>query len=290
MPATELSGIGYLSADTNLAFAVQPGPVLAYAARTHQDPRELILKMGVPSRVLDPLLNLGITLDQIDHIAAGTCLGDAAAEIRFTLVLTLRSAPTDEADLLRRLRARPQPKGRGLTDVQFGDFPMTLVRVSPTVWVFGADAKKDLDAVTKGGHGTGCKHLPASLFQMIAKEVPQDAAAWVATSDERWAEKPGVRLLIETILKKPEWLDAIKQGRAGMVAVSVDENPRLRIVVKTADADSAERLGAFLAKRAGGDEKIQQGTTGETVFFDTPIDPAKAFLTVEQLLGGIRKQ
>jgi hypothetical protein len=120
--------------------------------------------------------------------------------------------------------------------------------------------------------------------------VPEDAPTWVATSDERWAEKPGVRLLVETIWKKPEWLDSIKQGRAGMIAVSVDEHPRLRIVVKTADTDSAAKVRAFLAKRANRDEKIHLGGTGETVFFDTPIDPAKAFSTVEQLLGEPRKE
>ena len=46
-PATQLIGLGYLPADTNIAFAVQPGPALAYAERVKQDSRELFTKAGI---------------------------------------------------------------------------------------------------------------------------------------------------------------------------------------------------------------------------------------------------
>lgn len=284
IPATGLSGIGYLSVDTNIAFAVQPGPVLAYARRTNQDARELILKLGIPANVLDAILNLGIPLDQIDHIAGGTSFGDAAAELRLTLVLTLRTPPTDEDEFLKRLKAKPQPGGKARHDAELAGLPLTLARISPTVWVFGASAK-DFDSVNKGGHGAGCKHLPVGLFEMLTKEVPPEAAAWLATNDERWAEKPGVKLVANTLLKKTEWLESIKKGRAGMAAITFGEQPRMRLFVKATDAETAKKVRAFFAERAGNDEKIRHGGDGDTAFFDTPIDPAKVFTTVQQFLG-----
>ncbi len=91
-PATELQGLGYLPADTNIAFAVQPGPFLAYATRTKQDPREVMVRAGLPGKVFNTVMELGLTLPQIDHIAGGTYLGNGNFELRFTLALVSPSA------------------------------------------------------------------------------------------------------------------------------------------------------------------------------------------------------
>src|SRR5262245_48164937 len=59
-PATQLVGLGYLPADTGIAFALQPGPAIAYARRTNQDPRELITKAGIPRQMLEAIDQLGV--------------------------------------------------------------------------------------------------------------------------------------------------------------------------------------------------------------------------------------
>ncbi len=290
LPATQLEGLGYLPADTNIAFAMQPGAVVTYARTTNQDVRELIIKAGIPARVVDSLTNLGITLGQIDHIAGGTCVGNAAVEVRLTMVLTLRQELDDEDNFLEHLKAKHQPGGKDRYEVKFGDLPMTLARVSSTVWVFGFDAKKDLEAVDKGGYGAGANQFPAGLRDTLLQQVPAGAAAWVVTNDERWSEKPGVKFVIENLLKKPEWLPVLAQGRAGMAAITFSEQPRVRLYVKTADAATGLRVRNYFAERAGTDDKIQHGGDGESAFFDSPIDPAKAFATIQQFLSDTPKK
>lgn len=50
-----LVGLGLLPPDCNVAFAVQPGPLLGYAARTNRDPLDLLAQAGVPARVFATL-------------------------------------------------------------------------------------------------------------------------------------------------------------------------------------------------------------------------------------------
>lgn len=290
--AVELAGLRYLPADTNIAFAAQPGAILAYATRTNQDARELILKAGIPAKVLDSLTTLGLTLAQIDSLVGGTFVGDRAVEIRLTLVLTLRTPPTDEDDFLRRLKAKNQPGGKGHHDVEFAGFPFTLGRVSPTVWVFGFDSKKDMEAVERGGYVAGGRQLAGGLQDMLSQQVPADAAAWIATNNERWAEKPGVKLLLETetLLKKPEWLPTLAKGRAGMASLSFGDTPRIRLFVKASNAANGQQARNYFAERAATDAKIQHGGEGEAAFFEAPIDPATAFATLQKFLGDTTKK
>ena len=106
IPADQLVGLGYLSDDTNITFAVQPGPILAYAERMKKDPRELLIQAGIPAKVYDSFTSLGLTLQQIDHIAGGTSFGDIAFTLRLTLVLVLRGPFSDEDEFLHKLKAR----------------------------------------------------------------------------------------------------------------------------------------------------------------------------------------
>ena len=162
--------------------------------------------------------------------------------------------------------------------------PLTLAPVSPTIWVFGFDAKKDLDAVERGGYGPGGKQLAAGLREMLAERVPPEAAVWIATSDERWGDKPGVKLAA-AFLGKKEWLPVLAKGRAGMLALSFGDPPRLRLFVKTADEATGQQLRNYFKSQAATDDKVQHGGAGEFAFFDMPLDPSNAFATLERFLA-----
>jgi len=289
VPPSQLAGLRYLPADTNIAFALQPGGVLAYAARTNQDPRELILKAGIPAKVLDSLTALGLTLQQIDSLVGGTSVANGAFEIRLTLVLTLRTPIADEEEFLRRLKAKNQPGAKGRHDVEFAGLAFTLARVSATVWVFAFDSKKDLDSLDKD-YSVGGKQFPQPLADMIAQQVPPEAAAWIATNDERWAEKPGVKLVVEMGMKKPELLPTLSKGRAGMASLSFGDTPRLRLLVKATSNANGQQVRNYFAERAASDAKIQHGGEGESAFFDAPIDPATAFATLQKFLSDTTKK
>ena len=279
-PATQLVGLGYLPADTNIAFAVQPGPALAYAERVKQDPRELFANAGIPRQLFDAIASMGLTLPQIDHLAGAT----SAGELRFTFVLVLRRPPADEDDFLQKLKAKKQPGPKARYDVSLAGIPLplTLARVSPTVWVFGFDAKKDLEAVNRGGYGPGGKQFPQPLAEMIAQRVPPDAAAWLATNDERWTEKPLIQLLLGQMMGKKE---VLAKGRAVAASLSLDDPPRLRLFVKAADEATGQQVREYFAKRAAADDKARHGGAGELAFFDIPIDPAATFATLQQFLS-----
>lgn len=287
----ELSGLGYLPADTNVAFAAQPGPVIAYAARHNRDPRDLLVKAGIPVQLLDAVSNTGLTLAQIDHLAGGTCFGDGVFEMRFALVLVLHRPIADEDTFLDKLKAKPLPGPRERHEAEFANLPvkMTLAKVSPTVWVFGADAKKDMEAADRGGYGAGGKQFPTGLVEMITQRVPPDAAAWAATDDGAWADKPGVKLLV-LLLKKGEWLAPMARGRAVAASLSLGDDPRLRLFVKAADAETGQKLRDYFKEKAATDEKVRHGGGGELAFYDAPVDPADSFATLERFLRDAGKK
>ena len=276
-----LVGLGYLPADTSVVFAVQPGPVLAYAQRTKQDPRELLIKAGIPRQAYDAFASVGLTLQQIDHIAGGVSVG----EIRFALVLVLRRPPGDEEEFLKRLKATKQNGPKERYTIELGGLPLTLARVLPTVWVFGFDSKKDFEAVDRGGHGPGGKQFAPALREMIEQHVATEAAAWVATSEERWAEKPLIQFAIGQFAGKKEWVAVLAKGRSLAAGISLGDPPRLRLFVKTADEATAQQLRAYFAKRAASDEMASHGGAGELAFFDTPMDPSTVFATLQQMLS-----
>ncbi len=284
IPADQLIGLGNLPDDTNIVFAIQPGPVVAYAERMKKDPRELLIQAGIPARLYDQLTSLGLTLQQIEQVIGGTSLGDGAVTPRFSLVVVLRGPLTNENEFLHKLQARKQAiKER--YDIELARLPLMLARVSPTIWFIGWD-DKDFKAVDRGGHGAGGKQLPFGLRQAIADQVPPDAAIWLAANDEQWAEKPAVKLLLETeLFGKKEWLPVLAKGRSALVALSFDEPPRLRLFFKTVDAATGIQLRNYFQKIAGKDEKIRQGGEGESAFYDAPIDPMNSFSTIARFLS-----
>ncbi len=288
IPADQLIGLGYLPADTNIAFAVQFGPVVAYAERIKKDPRELLVQAGIPAKVYDSFTSLGLTLAQIDHIAGGSSLGDVTFSLRLSLVVVLRGPLTDENEFIHKLKAKKHAiKER--YDAELAGLPLNLVRVSPTIWVFGLD-EKDFKAVDRGGFGVGGKQFPAGLSQATAEQVPPNAAVWLATNDEQWSEKPGVKLLVGEVMKKKDWLPVLASGRSASVSLSLEDQPRLRLFIKTTDEPTGDHLRKYFQKLATNDDKIRHGGGGTLAFYDAPIDPLNGYATISRFLSETGKQ
>lgn len=278
-PPAELGGLGFLPADCNIVFAVQPGPLLAYAGRTNQNPRELLTKAGIPGAVLATLDKLGITLPQIDHIVGGTKLADDVVELRLALALVLRRPLADEDKFLDALAAQKTGGGDVMPRYKAtaGGLPLLVTRMSPTIWVFGLD-EKDFDALNRGG-----PDWRPGKFEALVARVPADAAAWFATDSDRWADKGPVKLLVGQVMGKKDWLPVLAKGQAVAAGLSFDDPPRLRVFVRCVDSATGEKLRAYFAGKATA-EGAQSGGAGEWAMFDTPIDPASGYATVKQFL------
>lgn len=285
-PAVQLSGLGFLPADTNIVFAFQPGPVLAYTARINRDPQDLLLQTGNFARSLDFLTHLGITLSQIDHLVGGTSLGDGAFMLRLTVVLVLRKPLADEDEFLHKLKAR-ELSGKPRYTIDLNGFPLLLARVSPTTWVFGYD-DSDFQAVDRGGYPFGGKQFPDGLTRSIVK-IPLNAAVWIATDDEQWAEKPGIKLAIGEWLKKKEWLPVLAKGRSALVTMTFDEPPRIRMFIKTIDETTDQQLLTFFKKQTEMNDGIQQDIAEDLVFFDAPFNPMNVIPTIKKYLDSAGK-
>jgi len=288
IPADQLIGLGYLPDDTNIAFAIQFGPVAAYADKMKKDPREMLVQAGIPPKVFDDLSGAGLSLSQIDHLVGGTYLGDGAVTPRLSLALVLRRPIEKEDEFLHKLQARKR-SSKERYDIELAKLPLILARVSPTIWFFGLD-EKDFKAVDRGGYGAGGKQFPAGLGQAIVERIPPNATAWLATNDEQWSEKPGVKLLIgQGLIGKKEWLPVLAKGKSALVAFSLDDPPRLRLFIKAVDEKTGGELRKYFQKLASADDAIRQGGGGELAFYDAPIDPMNVFAALSRFLADAGK-
>jgi hypothetical protein len=285
-PPADLAGLAYLPSDTKLLAAVQPGPILAYAARTNQEPRELLARAGVPDVVFALLARAGLTLQQIDHVVAGT----NAHELRFTLALVLRRPPDDEEQFLRGLQAKPDRQGKKdrYEVAPVGSVSLPMARVSPRVWVVGWSAQKgDLAAVERGGYGSGARHLSPDLQEMLAQKLPPDAAVWAAADTDRWGENPLIRFAAFPEPGVRGLLPLLAKGQAAVAGLSFDDPPRLRAFVRAADAETGEQLRAYFRRKATADA-ARTGGAGEWAMFDTPFDPRDGVRPLREMLGDAR--
>jgi hypothetical protein len=263
---------------------VQVGPLLSYADRTDQDPRDLITTTGVPLTVLATLDRLGVPLADIDHLAAGVYVPDGdEAPPRAALALVLRRPLANEAHFLGYLKARRSADGaKGLYDVELAGvpFPLRLARAADTVWVVGfgwPEANREL----------GATPLAAGLRGVLAQQFPATAAAWVAAAPGRWADKPLVRLLAGQSGRK-EWLPLLKQGQSAAAGLTFDDPPQLRVAVRGADTETGDRLRGYFREKVPG-TGARAGGAGEWATLDAPADPAGAAATIRSFLNDVGK-
>ncbi|HJZ59212.1 MAG TPA: hypothetical protein VKE74_29980 [Gemmataceae bacterium] len=284
-PPAEVAGLAYLPPDCNLVFAAQPGPLLVYAARTNQDPKELLTRAGLPAEVFAFLDKAGIPLPQIDHIVGGAMIPDPDQDPswRFALVLALHRPPADEDQFLRALEAKKDPHGKPRYSVTLNvgaTLPLLLTRVSPTVWVFGWS---DMDLGPAERAGASLSH---EMREMIRVRLLPEAAIWAAADNGRWAEKPLVRALALQAGGK-NWLPALARVQAGVVGLSFGEQPRAHLFVRCVDNTAGEKLRAYFQTKAT--DGVQTGGAGEWVLFNPPFDPQTGVQTLKQFLDDAAK-
>lgn len=278
-PPVELAGLAFLPNDCNFVLAIQPGPLLAHAERTNQEPREMLLRAGLPASAFTVLDKAGIPLQQIDQIVLGVPVGDAAVEFRLTLVLLLRHPLQDEEPFLRALDAKHDPRGKPRYTVTLNvgmKLPLLLVRVSPTVWVFG-NADADLAPAEHGGGG-----LASGFHDMIAMRLSPDTAIWAAADAGKWAEKPLVKLVSEWAGEK-QWLPVVSKGQAAVVGLSFGDTPRVRLFVRCVDDPTGAALRDYFQTKAKPD--VHTGGGGEWAMYDAPFDPQTGLQSIKTMLS-----
>jgi hypothetical protein len=259
-PPAAVPGLRYLPAECGVAAAVQPGPLLAHAGRTGTDPGQLLTSLGVPAVVFTALDRLGLTLDQLDQLAAGLVLPADSAVPRLLIVTKLRRPPA--ADLLDRLKADRYrgPGGQERFKVQLGGLPMRLARPDPLTLLFATD-DPDLDKAATPAAGSD--HLPAGLRETLSQLSPA-SVAWVATDADDWAKRPTVQAAL-LVLKQPDLVNRLKLVRAAGVGLSLE--PALR---------------ATAAVRAGGDgDKFRESVASAVAGREVQVGGAGPWTTVE---------
>src|SRR5262249_31000064 len=149
----------------------------AYAERTNQSPGDLITKLGIPPSILAHLDRLGIRLQQIDQLVAGTTIDNDDFKFRLTIILVLRNSVEDENLFLTRLKAERMVKGgKDRYKVDFGSLPLQLARATDKIWVFGW-SDDDLKPVDQGP----AARLSVGLRETLTDKLPGDASVWIAT-------------------------------------------------------------------------------------------------------------
>ncbi len=279
---TSLRGLAFVPAESNILFALQIGPVIAYAERTNQDPRMLLTQAGIPASAFIQLDRAGLSLQQIDQIVVGAHIPDAPdlGQLRLAMALILRLPLADEKKFLDALAARPVLQaGKERYDIEWSGYPLKLVKAAPDAWVFGWS---DEDMAGVGGGAP--TRLPAQLIETLTQQLPSDAAVWLATATENWAEKRSIRKLAEYGFVKRDWLPTLAKGRALAAGMSLAEGPRLRLSVCCQDADTASQLRGHFQRKVS-EPGTRYGGEGDWAMFDAPIDPLQASRKLKDLLN-----
>ncbi|HEY2910137.1 MAG TPA: hypothetical protein VGI99_07820 [Gemmataceae bacterium] len=265
----QLPALNHLPPGTNLVIAIQPGPIVAVAERTNQDPVAILMQAGIPESVLGALVKAGITLQQIDHAAIGIDVPSKDQELRLCIALSFRQPLPDEAAILRQLQAKPSGSP-GRFEVQVDKFPLQMARVSKTLWLFGL-GEKDLA-------GASGSPLPADFQEVIGQHIPSDAAIWAAAAPANWNDKPILKLL------KKDWLALVGSRRAAALAFA--EAGRLSLALQSETPQDADKLRNYFKSRATGEHSTANGT-GNWATLSIPIEPKAASSALADLVNGL---
>lgn len=233
-----LSGLAYLPARTNALAAVQPLPLLAYAAQSKTDPKKFLIDAGVPEMVFAKLSQAGLPLDQIDHLVVGMAVGSEKNTLipGLTVCLKLTRPIADESKFLAQLKAEKNSQqskgGRTVYSVPAG-LPLLMTRIDESTYLFGLGAE-DLEQMDKP-LAAGGGHLPKELREAMTSKISPASFVWVASDSDKWAEKLARSPFTAAVATK-EQLAKLAPLRAVAAGLSIEPEPQLRLGVRMADA------------------------------------------------------
>lgn len=243
-PPSAVPLLAHLPRDVGVAFAIQPGPLLAHAERTGDDPKKLLADLGLPDRAFVVLADAGLPLETIDQLAGGLAF-PADSAIPRLVVAVKPKPPATVAGVLDKLKATRA--GEGYKTV-VGGLPVTLADRGGVMVLATADA--DLAP-------PGDRQLPAGLREALGQLSPA-AFAWVATGAADWADKPAVKAAA-LLLNRPELPEKLKPARSAAVGLSLEPGLTAKAAVKAAGDEGPlrDKLAAAVAGRdvlvGGGD-------------------------------------
>ncbi len=280
-----LSGLAYLPARTNILAAVQPLPLLAYAAQNKVDPRKFLIETGVPESLLAKLSQAGIPLDQIEHVVVGVAISSEVGKIIPDLItcLKLTRPLADEAKFLTELKAEKNSQeskaGRTVYSVQLG-LPLLLTRIDDLTFLLALDGKDF--ALADKPMPAGGAHLPAAVREAMTSKINPASFAWAVTNSETWTEKPAVKLFLGA---DPVWKDRLAKltpFRAFAAGIAMDPDPQLRLGIRTADPATTASTQTFFRDKFKGEHVTFNGDSEWAAVqspFDPKTTPLKAILT-----------
>lgn len=266
-----LSGLVYLPPSTNIVAAVQPMPLLAYAAQAKIDPRKFLVEAGVPDVVFENLSKAGVPLDQIDHLVVGLSVSSEKGSIipGVTACLKLTRPIADESKFLAQLRAeKNSQQSKGGRTVYSISNSLLMTAVDERTYLFGF-GEVDLAFFDKP-QATGGSHLPKELREALTNRISPASFAWIATDSTNWSDKPGVQLAKSL----PEWkprFEKLKSLRAVAGGLSLEPEPELRLGTRWDDAIGTNTFQDRL-KTQFKDEAAQVAGDEGWATVRTPID------------------
>lgn len=270
-----LSGLAYLPPRTNVVAAVQPMPLLKYAAETNADPERLLLDAGLPAGVFAKLSQAGLPLGQIDHLVVGLSVGTEknTAIPGVTACLKLTRPIADEDKFLAQLRAEKdsQYSKAGRTVYSVPAVSLLMTKLDDKTYLFGL-AGEDLELADRP-QAAGGGHLPKELRDAMTTRLSPVSFAWLATDTDRWAEKIGKSPFAAAVVSK-EQLAKLAPLRAVATGLSIEPDPQLRLGVRSTDPVAVQsRLKATFP-----DAAVDQDWAAVQVPFDPKASSLKAVL------------
>lgn len=267
-----LSGLAYLPPSTNMIVAVQPMPLLAYAAISKTDPRKFLIDSGIPEPVFESLSKANISLDQVDHLVFGVSVRDDSLIPGLTVCLKFTRPLADESRFLAQLRAEKNSQqskfGRTVYSVPLR-LPLLMTILDETTVLFGISSD-DLAAFEKP-HPLGGGHLLKDLRDAMTSRISPASFAWIATDSSTWWEKPAGKFALQI----PDWkskAEQLRPIRALAAGISLEPEPELRLGIRCADAPSTASFQERLRSMGNSELSVIAGDEGWATL-RTPFDP-----------------
>ena len=264
-PPLALPGLRYLSADTQVAIALQPSPLLQYAERAGKTPEELLADWGLPVGVFNGLKKAGVPLDLIDHLVVSAGFPDVGLP-RLSIVLALREPIRDESEFRRVLNVRQNADkpGRAKVDLPGIPLPMEMHKVDDTIYLFSSDGAT-LDGMVKAK--ANAEFLPAGVRDSLGALDPA-SFAWIGTDNRDWANLPTLKL-IAPLIQQPDLPKRLKGIRALALGLTLRPDLAAQANIRFPDAKAAGEFEAK-AKTKLAETKIGIAVEKDWVALDLP--------------------